>query len=365
MILKTAPAVFVVGETYQIMTLVTKPTVMWVEIGGKSYFDDSNGILRSSTSVHRVIVPQKALNEAGAYTLCYREVIDRKPYFSELAPVVKEEFSFRSPVGEKLNAYHIADTHNLVDEPIQAAKFFEQEFGSLDFLIMNGDIPNHSGDLSYFDAIYEIAAGITGGNIPIVFARGNHDTRGFYAENMADYTPSNNGKSYYSFRLGNLWGLVLDCGEDKPDSHEEYGGTICCEHFRRQETAFLEVVASSDAHKAADITRKLIICHVPFNEKRIPPFDIEEELYAHWAKLLNEKIKPDLMGGGHTHHFGIYPPNQNEQFMGLEFPLVVASEHYRVGETEHHFHGGGFIFEKDKTTVVFNSTTEIFKKALL
>ena len=34
-----------------------------------------------------------------------------------------------------------------------------------------------------------------------------------------------------TFRLGNLWGILLDCGEDKNDDRPEYGGTICCHAF--------------------------------------------------------------------------------------------------------------------------------------
>ena len=32
----------------------------------------------------------------------------------------------------------------------------------------------------------------------------------------------------------------MDCGEDKPDDHTEYGNTVCCEVFRRDVTRFLE-----------------------------------------------------------------------------------------------------------------------------
>ncbi|MBO5269618.1 MAG: serine/threonine protein phosphatase, partial [Clostridia bacterium] len=79
---------------------------------------------------------------------------------------------------------------------------------------------------------HRIAAGVTKGRIPVVFARGNHDTRGKYAERLANHTPTDNGRSYYSVRLGKLWMLVLDCGEDKNDDHAEYGHTMCCHAFR-------------------------------------------------------------------------------------------------------------------------------------
>lgn len=53
------------------------------------------------------------------------------------------------------------------------------------------------------------------------FSRGNHDMRGKLSEKMQTYTLTDNGNSYYSFQIGALWEMVLDCGEDKADSHEE------------------------------------------------------------------------------------------------------------------------------------------------
>ena len=80
---KTCPAVFAVGTDYQIMVPVKSDVLFWVTINGKDYFDHSNGIIRSSTRLHRVTVPSAELDRAGEYTVSYRKIIDRKPYFPE------------------------------------------------------------------------------------------------------------------------------------------------------------------------------------------------------------------------------------------------------------------------------------------
>ena len=69
-IMKTHPAVFAVGREYQIMVPVSRPTLFWVEVGGACFYDDSNGILRSNVTTHRVSVPMAALDAAGGYTVC-------------------------------------------------------------------------------------------------------------------------------------------------------------------------------------------------------------------------------------------------------------------------------------------------------
>lgn len=47
--------------------------------------------------------------------------------------------------------------------------------------------------------------------------------------------PGDDGRSYYTFKVGCIWGILVDTGEDKEDSHAEYGGIICCHDFRLEQ----------------------------------------------------------------------------------------------------------------------------------
>lgn len=49
--MRTLPAVFVVGDTYHIMTVVGAQSLMWVKVGDECYYDESNGILRSERAI--------------------------------------------------------------------------------------------------------------------------------------------------------------------------------------------------------------------------------------------------------------------------------------------------------------------------
>ena len=71
----TAPAVFAVKDEYQIMIPVKSELLMWVEVGGEKYFDEVNGIIRSSKNIHKFTVPMAELDKAGCYDVCYRKVI--------------------------------------------------------------------------------------------------------------------------------------------------------------------------------------------------------------------------------------------------------------------------------------------------
>ena len=357
-VLKTNPAVFSIGNTYQIIVPVNYETVMWVKVGEKCYYDDSNGILRSAKSIHKMTVPAEELDREKQYTICYYRIIKRLPYFTKTKPLQEEVYSFNPVPMENPCAYHIADAHNMVDEPVAAAHRFCKEVGKIDFLILNGDVPEDSGKISNFDNVYQIISQITKGNIPVIFSRGNHDTRGIFAEEIADYTPTDEGRSYFTFRVGNIWGLVVDTGEDKPDNHEEYGNMVCCHNFRERETRFLEelVKKSDEEYNAPGVEKRIIVCHVPFTMKNKPPFNIEEERYTYWARLIKENIKPDIMICGHTHRFSVLEPGCPEDSFGQPCTLVVGSQ---VNKDTREYAGCGFTFSKNCITVHFNDDKKL------
>ena len=320
------PTVFAVGKNYNIFVPFDAEVIVWVKVGEHLYYDDCNGILRSNTNMHKVEVPMSVLDKAGEYTVVYRKMIERKPYFPTSENERTLTVKFRSvPQSGDIHLYHIADAHNLVKEPVAAGQFFGEH---LDLLVLNGDIPNHSGDIKNFNAICEIASGITKGQRPVVFARGNHDTRGIHAEDMPNYIPTLNGKTYYTFRVGCIWGLLLDCGEDKVDTHAEYGGTICFHSFRLRETEYIkQIIKNAESEYNADgVKHKLVISHIPFTHINEPPFDIEQELYAEWSRLMREYIKPDLLLYGHYHCTEILKPGDRFDSQGQPCNAVIGSK---------------------------------------
>ncbi len=354
-IIKTSPAVFAVGDNYQIMVEVAFPTLMWAEVGGEEYFDDSNGIIRSAVTTHRITIPKAELEAAGGYTLFARKIIERKPYFSETEEPISEYYSFNAVRPGKVIAYQIADAHNMVKAPVDACRAFEKKYGEIDVLIMNGDIPDHSGRIENFHNIYEIASQLTNGSKPIIFSRGNHDTRGIYAENIADHTPVDNGNSFFEVRLGDLHAIVLDCGEDKVDSHAEYGHTVCCHAFRKRETKWLDKLMSN--FDKASTKHRVVIAHNPFTWNHPDPFDIENEIYSHWADVLKTRFSPEVFIAGHLHELTISLPGDEHDHLGHPCTVVSGSLPKHGGNGgEDYFAGSGFIFD-DGVTVVFNDNS--------
>lgn len=351
--LKTTPAVFAVGDQYQIMVEVEKESMMSVIVGNKTYYDASNGIMNSLSPIHRVSVPIPQLDSARHYTVCITPIIKRKPYYTEVESVQEFSFEFRPVPDKEIRIYHISDAHNNTCLPTKAAR----AFGTIDLLVLNGDIIDHCDAPENFSNIFKICEALTNGNIPVISSRGNHDMRGNFAEKFAEYTPNCNGNTYYTFRLGKLWGIVLDCGEDKDDSHIVYGSTVACHDFRQRQTEFLKEIIKNarEEYEAPGITTRLVISHNPFTHQLGEPFNIESDIYAEWASLLSACVKPHLMLCGHTHECKLINVGEPGDHLGQPCTLLIGS----VLEDDV-FTGAGLSITDDKISIAFtNSNSQI------
>ena len=320
----THPTVFLVGKTYQILFLTETTGQAWVEIGGEKFCDANNGVLRWNDRVHRVTVPCSSLDAAHSYTVCFQQMSDRLPYRPEHGETETRTYAFTPvPAGTDTRICYLSDTHGLYDAAMTVAA--KEPF---DLLVLGGDITSHNSTEEDLWLALRISGEAAKGELPTVYSRGNHDTRGPMATYLPSLMGTQDGKTYFTFRTADTFGIVLDCGEDKWDDHVEYGGTICFEQFRREETAWLRALAASDEWKRYE--KRIAICHVPFIFDMPEPFGIEKDTYREWVELLNE-IGIDFLLAGHTHRaFTVYPDNEH-LLTEMKFPTIVASikrEHY-------------------------------------
>ena len=172
--------------------------------------------------------------------------------------------------------------------------------------------------------------------------------RGIYAEQLADYTPvTRGGASYFTFHFGPVWGIVIDCGEDKRDHQVEYGRTICCEAFRAEEEEYIDKAIAAREYEKYPV--RLIVSHVPFAFRLPPPFDIEQERYARWCEKA-KAFRPTLMLTGHLHQCWTELPGGEHDTYGQPCP-VVCSSLVKMGENEHWHVSGALTLEGDTLTV--------------
>ncbi len=71
--------VYAVEDDYQIVFSTSDSAMAWVTVGDTNYYDLYAGSSRSADKVHKVTVPQSALDAAGGYTICAQQMISGAP----------------------------------------------------------------------------------------------------------------------------------------------------------------------------------------------------------------------------------------------------------------------------------------------
>lgn len=309
------PNVFPMRDTYQIVINLTARGVARLLVGGRYVDEDNCGLYASETLVRKFSLPQKMLDEAGGYTVIFRRVIERKPYFSTLEPEERAEYTFY-PVTKTdgIRAVFIADVHCLYAK----AEKVVARVGEADFYIVNGDLGEIDSDKSLID-MNTFMGNISRGERPIVVGRGNHDTRGLLGERLPLHIATDRGlRTYFPFTLGPISGVVLDSGEDKPDASEVLGGYDCFEPWRVRQAEELTRM------KLADRPYRIAICHIPFLMERAGD-DVQRKVYQKITRSL-EKKNIDFLISGHMHRFNYLPKGGCEKSRYPHaFPVIVGS----------------------------------------
>ena len=291
------PVVYAVEDTYQIVFSTNHAATAWVEIGGEAYYDLFAGSMKSKDSVHKITVPQEKLDAAKSYSIHAEKMIYRGPFGGFKGKEISQEYTFR-PVNsaDGLVYYTMTDVHHARTGAVAAAQSVE----NLDFLVILGDsvgMVEYEKDVQFSNLL---AHDVTGGQIPVVYARGNHEIKGAYAEELYKYVGSKNESFYYWFTLSDVFGITLDLGEDHDDGWWEYYGTDRFTLYHDEQTQFLQELAKTKPYEGYTYT--LVACHIPiqFVNSRKDHVDVKAE----WTELLNQ-IHPDLAVYGHQHD--LYP----------------------------------------------------------
>ncbi len=191
-----------------------------------------------------------------------------------------------------------------------------------DFVVFNGDMVSWMGSHSdVADGFMKRAVGDFASNYPLFYVRGNHEGRGPGACEFMDLFPTSTGLPYYTFRQGPVAFVVLDSGEDKPDSDLEYGGIAASDAYRHQEAEWLKEAVQSEEFRSAPV--KIALLHVP-PEKGSGWYG-SNELKRLLIPIL-EEAGIDLMLSGHIHRHSFRNPGECD----TKFPVLANSNNDRL-----------------------------------
>ena len=298
--------VYAVEDDYQIVFSTSDSAICWVEIGGQNYYDLYAGSMRSADKVHKVTVPQAVLDAAGGYTTCAKQMIYRGPFGGYTGKTISRSYNIR-PVDSSDGLNHIAliDVHEALDAAVAAATVRKDT----DFIILLGDLVSMVETERDAQLANELAYGITKGEIPVIYARGNHEIKGEFAEVLYKYVGSLNQEYSYTVTLGEdeVFAVVLDMGEDHEDDYWEYYGTAQFDLYRAAQTEMLEEILEKGDY--ANYRYRMMLCHIPV--VYVDKNGNFEDFRNDWTALLNE-MELDIGLSGHKHVMWPLIPGQVE-----------------------------------------------------
>ena len=326
------PVVYAVEDEYQIVFSTNHSATAWVEVSGERYYDLYAGSMKSEDTVHKITVPQEALDAAKGYSIHAEKMIYRGPFGGFKGAEIQKSYSFR-PVdsSDGLSYYTITDAHHATSGVVNAAQAVE----GLDFLVILGD---SVGMVEYEDNVQLsnlIAHKVTGGEIPVVYARGNHEIKGKYAEELYKYVGAKGESFYYWFTLSDVFGIVLDLGEDHDDGWWEYYDTDRFTLYHEEQTEFLRQLVAERPYDGYSYT--LVACHIPI--QFVNSRKDHEQVKADWTELLNQ-IAPDLAVYGHQHD--LYPFLEGQETMYNSKGKLVYNSQFKGVEGKTY---GGYLTE--------------------
>lgn len=297
--------VYAVEDDYQIVFSTSDSALGWVEIGGESYYDLYAGSMRSVDKVHKVTVPQSVLDAAGGYTVCAKQMIYRGPFGGYTGDTISRDYTFR-PVdtADGLNYFSLSDVHEAVGAATKAAT--APQCQNLDFIVLLGDLVSMVETEADAQLANELAHGITGGEIPVIYVRGNHEIKGEYSEVLYKYVGAKGQDFHYTVTLGDdVFAVVLDMGEDHEDDWWEYYGTAQFDLYRQAQTDMLKEVLASGEYE--NYRYRLALCHIPF--VYVDKHGYFEAFRNEWTALCNE-MDLDMALSGHKHVMWSFVPGQ-------------------------------------------------------
>lgn len=147
------------------------------------------------------------------------------------------------------------------NDKVYASLASGMDLKNTDFLVLNGDMVSNAKQIDTVIKHMVLPVQQQLERLPLFYARGNHEGRGADFDKLYDMFPTSTGQFYYSFRQGPAAFLVLDAGEDKPDSHHEYGGTADYDAYRQAQTQWLQNAVKEESFASAPM--KICIIHIP------------------------------------------------------------------------------------------------------
>ena len=322
---------------FTVLWVTEKPSLDYVEIAPadgsafdgqyrEKYYQTSHG-RRTAGTYHCVRIDSLQPGTEYRYRIVGKVVEDDSNIYRINYGLLREISAKRNhsvrtldPSAEVCRFSMMNDIHG--KDKVYAALAATMDPKKTDFLVLNGDMVSNAKQID--TVIKHMVEPIKkqAEQIPLFYARGNHEGRGADFDKLYDMFPTSTGQFYYTFRQGPAAFVVLDAGEDKPDSHHEYGGTADYDAYREAQTEWLLKAVKEESFASAPM--KICIFHIPTLAFRSSWY-AERYITEHWVPIL-EKAGLDLALCAHHHKWRVIGAGEH----GKNYPLLVNGNDERM-----------------------------------
>ena len=317
-----------VGNGITVMWETTVPAYCWVEYG-----TDTTQLKRARTIVdgqvvcnnylHKIRIDGLQPGQKYYYRVCSQEMLLYQAYkkvFGNTAQSSFSEFTLPTTDTDSFTAVVFNDLHQHTQTFRALCKQIQNV--DYDFVVFNGDCVDDPVDHNQATTfISELTEGVHGDRIPTFFMRGNHEIRNAYSIGLRDHYDYVGDKTYGSFNWGDTRIVMLDCGEDKLDSHWVYYGLNDFTQLRNEQVDFLKKELSAKEFKKAK--KRILIHHIPLYGN--DGVNLCADL---WTNLL-EKAPFNVSLNAHTHKYAFHPKGE----LGNNYPVVIGGGYKMDGAT--------------------------------
>ncbi len=232
--------------------------------------------------------------QAYDYTIIYKQP-DGSPASTE-----KYIFTHPDPQSPTLRAAVFNDLHDRIPTLEQLLAHITP--ADYDITLLNGDMWNDpspkDGAERVFKTLEAYVRLLNASTKPLFYLRGNHDTRGSFANRLSHLfdlpnndpaAPFQDQNAYYDFRIGPVWFICPDAGEDGNKRAEIF------QPYRQRQASWLEGLFTGSASRTAPW--RVAALHIPLYNSS---WWDQPDALARWEPILS-KARIDLMIAGHDH----------------------------------------------------------------
>jgi endonuclease/exonuclease/phosphatase family metal-dependent hydrolase len=304
-----------------VMWLTNVPARSWVEYG-----TDPDNMIRARAFLEGEMMANNKINsirltglEPGTkyfYRVVSQEITRYSSYYKEFGDTVMSDIkSFTTWSDDKKDFRVIVynDLHSNMQIFNKLHTLVEDK--PYDLVIFNGDcFDDVEKENDILGRLQTYNARIKSDEVPSIYIRGNHETRGEYSLYLWDYLGRMGGRSYSAFSMGDTRFVLLDCGEDKPDEHWVYYDMNDFTRHRLDQAEFLEKELKSNEFEKAN--KRILIHHIPIFGRKPGSFSPCSDL---WIPVL-EKAPFNVSLNAHTHRHQVIEKGEDRN----NFPVIIG-----------------------------------------